>query len=113
MVKKLALLALLMTLTGCSSLPFSFLKGSGTNVAANTQVGKENRQALVSVETAPRASRDVVQKTIDTDKVETIYLTQEKIPTWLLVMFGFLCGFVIPSHTEIARWILKQFGLKL
>jgi hypothetical protein len=37
---------LIMLLASCSSLPLGML-GGGTNVAANTQIGRENRQTGV------------------------------------------------------------------
>jgi hypothetical protein len=50
-------------LASCSSLnPVGLLTGGGTNVAANTQLGKENKQAVVTYEeeTTTSAGRDVI-----------------------------------------------------
>ena len=47
MANRLAILLLIVTLTGCSGLPLGLLGGGGPNVAANTQIGKENRQTAV------------------------------------------------------------------
>lgn len=106
------ILAPLLVLTSCSSLPTSILGGGGPNVAANTQIGKENRQAVVSVEKPTSAGRDIVQKEIEAQNIEYVTIVQEKIPTWLLVAFGVLCGFVIPSPPEIARSIANAFRRK-
>jgi hypothetical protein len=39
---------LIMLLASCGGLPLGML-GGGTNVAANTQIGRENRQTAASV----------------------------------------------------------------
>ena len=81
-------------------------------MAANTQIGKENRQAIFSAETGATAGRDVVTKTLDTQSVETVTIVNERIPTWMLIVFGLLCGFVIPSPPEIFRDLRNAFGRK-
>jgi hypothetical protein len=55
---------LIMLLASCSSLPLGML-GGGTNVAANTQIGRENRQTAVSMEERVEAGRDVIQKEVE------------------------------------------------
>jgi hypothetical protein len=63
-------LILILALSGCGGLPLGML-GGGTNVAANTQVGRENRQTAVAFEERVEAGRDVVQKEVETGQVET------------------------------------------
>ena len=99
--------------SSCSGInPLGFLKG-GTNVAANTQLGQNNYQTLGKSETyapsvslRPNSQVDTVDQSttesqISTDKVDNI--TINEIPVWMILIFGLLCGFVIPSPPEIAR----------
>ena len=112
------LLLLLLALTStvsCSKLP-GLLTG-GTNVAANVQAGKTNTQTLgttsniaPSVSVRPNARVDNVDQSITTtklktDKVETVVVNE--IPVWMVLIFGLLCGFVIPSPGEIARGVVN------
>lgn len=100
MANRLAALLLIATLTGCSSLPLGFLGGGGTNVAANTQVGKENRQAIASFE-----SGDVVRKDVEAGQVETVTINNGEIPPWVLLVA--LLGWLLPSPGEMGRGIYR------
>lgn len=101
-----ALIAVTMALSGCSGLSaLTSLAGSGTNVAANTQVGKENRQAVASFETGDTAGRDIVAKEIDAGQVGTLTVRNENIPPWVFLVA--LLGWLAPSPGEIGRGIYK------
>ena len=117
------LLLLLLVLTNtvsCSKLP-SLLTG-GTQVAANVQAGKTNTQTLgttnniaptVTVRPNPRV--DTIDQSnstsqVRTEAVETIVVNE--IPVWLVLLFGLLCGFLIPSPQEIIRSIVGVFRRK-
>lgn len=111
-MKLLLTVVTLLALTGCSKInPLGFLTGTGTNVAANTQVGKENNQNIgVTTYYRPVARPEAPVDTIDqsntttkvrTETVETIVVNE--YPTWLILVFGLLCGLLIPSPPEIFR----------
>lgn len=112
----LLLLLLVLTSTASCSKLVGLLPG-GTNVAANVQAGKTNTQTLgvtnnvaPSVSLRPNSRVDNVDQSIITtklssDKVETVVVNE--IPVWMVLIFGLLCGFVIPSPGEIARGIVN------
>lgn len=114
-------LVLFLFLSGCglSGLPF-FSGGGGPTVNSNAQVGKENRQSVVSVEQKEEvtAGRDVVQteivKEVETGKVENLDITNTNIPPWVILLL--ILGWLLPTPTEIARsitdFILRLFGRK-
>ena len=56
-------LVLILLLSSCGLT--SFIPAGGTNVAANTQLGKENKQAVVTneEETNNNAGRDIITET--------------------------------------------------
>tara|TARA_R100000426_G_scaffold27238_1_gene22903 strand:- start:397 stop:780 length:384 start_codon:yes stop_codon:yes gene_type:complete len=108
-------------LSGCgitSWLPFG--GSSGTSVNSNAQIGKENRQSVVSVEQTEEitAGRDVVQteikKEVETGKVENLDIINTNIPPWVMLLL--ILGWLLPTPTEIARgfmnFILTLFGRK-
>jgi hypothetical protein len=92
---------LLITLTnsGCSSGALSLLTGGGPNVAANTQVGKENYQGVTTnVITKPELRPEGPVDTAIQDNS-----TNTNIPFWFLVLFAL--GWLAPSPQEISRGI--------
>ena len=114
-------LVLFLFLSGCgltSILPFG--GSGGPTVNSNAQIGKENRQAVMSVETKEEvtAGRDVVQteiiKEVETGKVENLDITNTNIPPWVILLL--ILGWLLPTPTEIARsitdFILRLFGRK-
>ena len=98
----LALVFLLLLLSGCGSLPLGML-GGGTNVAANTQIGRENRQTAVSMEERVEAGRDVIQKEVETGQVETLTVNNQDIPPWVLLIA--LIGWLLPTPTQMGQAI--------
>jgi len=114
-------LVLALFLSGCGLNPLSLLGGSdGPTVNSNAQIGKENRQSVVSVEqtTEVTAGRDVVQteiiKEVETGKVENLDITNTNIPPWVILLL--ILGWLLPTPTEIARsctdFVLRLFGRK-
>lgn len=100
-----ASLALCAALAGCSGLPLGLLGGGGPNVAANTQIGKENRQAVSSMEFGDTAGRDIVSKELEAGPVESLNITNQDIPPWVILLM--LLGWLAPSPGEIGRGIYK------
>lgn len=109
MANRLAALLLIATLTGCSSLPLGFLGGGGPNVAANTQIGKENRQAVASVETGDTAGRDIVSKDVEAESVGTVTINNITVPWWVVIAgfwFFFMWSYLLwrlPAPEQIWR----------
>ena len=116
----LLLLLVLTSTVSCSKLP-SLLTG-GTQVAANVQAGKTNTQTLgttnniaPTVSVRPNSRVDTIDQSnttsqVRTEAVETIVVNE--IPVWLVLLFGLLCGFLIPSPQEIIRSIVGVFRRK-
>ena len=114
----LPLLLVLMLTVSCSQIP-QFLTGGGPNVAANVQAGKTNSQTIgttnniaPTVSVRPNSRVDTIDQRntttrVSSDAVETIVVNE--LPIWLVLLFGLLCGFVIPSPREIARSVLSLF----
>lgn len=77
--------------------------GGGTNVAANTQIGRENRQTAVSMEERVEAGRDVIQKEVEAGPVESLTVNNQDIPPWVLLVA--LIGWLLPTPTQIGESI--------
>ena len=111
MAKHLVLVCLLIALTGCGKLPLGMLSGGGPNVAANTQVGRENVQQAVAQQTRTTAGRDVVTNTreVQADQVEAVTINNQQVPLWMvaLMLFGFILWsyllWMLPSPDQIWR----------
>ena len=97
------LLASMLLLSSCSGLP---LKLGGPNVAANTQIGAENRQATIEV--GDKVARDLVSKQVDAGTIESVTLNNNNTAPWLLIVA--LIGWLAPSPSEIGRGIYKLLG---
>ena len=95
-------LIIIMLLSSCSSLPLGML-GGGTNVAANTQIGRENRQTAVSMEERVEAGRDVIQKEVEAGPVESLTVNNQDIPPWVLLVA--LIGWLLPTPTQMGNAI--------
>ena len=114
-------LVLLLFLSGCgltSLLPFG--GSGGPTVNSNAQIGKENRQSVLSVEQSEEVSagRDVIQtevlKEVETGSVENLDIINTNIPPWVMLLL--ILGWLLPTPTEIGRgimnFILTLFGRK-
>jgi hypothetical protein len=108
-------------LSGCGLSTLLSLGGSGgPTVNSNAQVGKENKQAVITYEdeTNTSAGRDVIQteviKEVETGKVENLDIINTNIPPWVMLLL--ILGWLLPTPTEIARgfinFVLRLFGRK-
>ena len=114
-------LILVLFLSGCGLSTLGLLGGSdGPTVNSNAQIGKENRQSVMSVEQTEEVSagRDVVQteiiKEVETGSVGSLDIINTNIPPWVMLLL--ILGWLLPTPTEIGRgimnFILTLFGRK-
>ncbi len=112
-------LILVLFLSGCGLSTLGLLGGSdGPTVNSNAQIGKENRQSVMSVENTTSAGRDVVQteivKEVETGSVGSLDIINTNIPPWVMLLL--ILGWLLPTPTEIGRgimnFILTLFGRK-
>lgn len=110
MAKHLALACLLLALTACGKLPLGMLGGGGPNVAANTQVGRENVQQVVAQQTRTSAGRDIIttQREVEAEQVEAVTINNDRVPIWLIV--ALVVGWLAPSPNEIGRGVRGLFS---
>lgn len=109
-------LVLILLLSSCGLT--SFIPAGGTNVAANTQLGKENKQAVVTneEETNNNAGRDIVTETkeVEAGPVEKLLIKNQNIPPWVMMLL--LLGWLLPTPTQIgqsiANFVLALFRRK-
>ena len=106
-------LTLLLSSCGLTSL-IPFGGSGGPTVNSNAQIGKENRQSVVSAEQTTTAGRDIVTKEVETGTVENLDITNTNIPPWVILLL--ILGWLLPTPTEIGRsitdFILRLFGRK-
>ena len=109
MAKQVLLVCLLIALTGCGKLPLGMLGGGGPNVAANTQIGRENVQQAVAQQTRTSAGRDIIttQREVEAQQVETVTINNDRLPIWLIV--ALVLGWLAPSPNEIGRGVRGLF----
>ena len=114
-------LVVCLLLSGCGLSSLGLLGGGGgPTVNSNAQIGKENRQSVMSVEQTEEitAGRDVVQteivKEVETGTVENLDITNTNVPPWVILLL--ILGWLLPTPTEIGRsimdFILRLFGRK-
>ena len=111
---KWLVLTLLLSSCGLTSL----LPTGGTNVAANTQLGKENKQAVVTYEEEEtnNAGRDIITETkeVEAGPVEKLMINNQNIPPWVIMLL--LLGWLLPTPTQIgqsiANFVLALFRRK-
>ena len=109
MAKQVLLMCLLLVLTGCGKLPLGMIGGGGPNVAANTQVGRENVQQVVAQQTRTNAGRDIIttQREVEAQQVEAVTINNDRLPVWLIV--ALVVGWLAPSPNEIGRGVRGLF----
>jgi predicted DCC family thiol-disulfide oxidoreductase YuxK len=103
-------LAVFLLLSSCGGLPMGFLGGGGTNVAANTQVGKENRQQVSLQENRTEAGRDIITTTrqVEAATVESVIINNAKeIPLWMWLL-AFI-GWILPTPQQMALVTYNAF----
>ena len=114
-------LLLVLFLSGCGLSTLGFLGGgSGPTVNSNAQIGKENKQAVVTYEEEKtnNAGRDVIQteviKEVEAGPVERLDITNTNIPPWVIILL--LLGWLLPTPTQIgqsiANFVLALFKRK-
>ena len=114
-------LILVLFLSGCGLSTLGLLGGSdGPTVNSNAQIGKENRQSVMSVEQTEEVSagRDVIQteiiKEVETGAVGSLDIINTNIPPSVMMLL--ILGWLLPTPTEIGRgimnFILTLFGRK-
>lgn len=95
-------------LSGCSGLPFPL--GGGPSVNTNAQVGAENTQQVVAQQTNQDAGRDIVAvevvKEVEADTVETVVVTNNYIPPWVILVL--ILGWLLPTPQQIGRGIFNS-----
>lgn len=102
-------IVLALFLSGCGLNPLGLLGGSGggPTVNSNAQVGKENKQAVVTYEQeeTTSAGRDIITtevlKEVEAGPVENLDITNTNIPPWVILVL--LLGWVLPTPTQIGR----------
>ena len=115
-------LLLVLFLSSCGLSTLLPLGGSGgPTVNSNAQVGKENKQAVVTYEeeTVTNAGRDVITteviKEVEAGPVEKLLISNQNIPPWVMLLL--ILGWLLPTPTEIGRgimnFILALFGRKM
>lgn len=107
---------MILTTASCSGInPLSALTG-GTNVAANTQIGKTNTQTVGTTNNTDAGIRtdgnvDTINQDFDsgnkvaTDRVDN--LTINEIPIWVILLL--LLGWLLPTPTQIGQGFLNLF----
>ena len=107
----LAVLAVATTLGSCSKIPSALLGGlggNGTNVAANTQIGKENSQTFgVNTTVRPVLRPEGPVDTVVQDNSSTKITEIDPLLLLLLVL-----GWLAPSPGEISRSIRSLFRIR-
>lgn len=82
-VTLLLLLVSTLMVSSCSGTPLSLLTGGGPNVAANTQIGKENIQALTTNKIEASGQAKVSSGKVNADRVETVVVNE--YPLWMII----------------------------
>jgi hypothetical protein len=101
MGKLIALIAIL-TVSGCTSGALSLLTGGGPNVAANTQIGKENNQG-VNISTT---SQPVLRPEGPVESVTQDNSTNTNVSPWIILLL--IIGWLAPSPSEMGRGVLNM-----
>ena len=102
-------IALLLSSCGLTGLPFFSGGGGGPTVNSNAQIGKENKQSVVTYEQeeTTSAGRDVITtevlKEVEAGPVDTLKINNTNIPPWVLLVL--LLGWILPTPTQIGRAI--------
>jgi len=108
-------LILLLSSCGLTSLPFLGGGGGGPTVNSNAQIGKENKQAVVTYEEEEtnNAGRDVIKtevlKEVETGTVEQLKINNTNIPIWVILLL--LLGWLLPTPTQIGQGLYQILAL--
>jgi len=113
-------LVVCLLLSGCGLSSLGFLGGGGgPTVNSNAQIGKENKQAVVTYEEeeSNNAGRDIITETkeIEAGPVEKLLISNQNIPPWVMLLL--ILGWLLPTPTEIGRamanFVLALFRRKI
>mgnify|MGYP007022322617 CR=1 FL=1 len=105
----------ILLMAGCSN-PLDLLMG-GTNVAANTQVGKTNTQTIGTTKNLEQSivrpqARDIKQTSdtnkVSADRVETVVVNE--YPAWLIIAFA--VALFLDSPIRMVQDLLGAFKRK-
>ena len=108
-------LILLLSSCGLTSLPFFGGGGGGPTVNSNAQIGKENKQAVVTYEEEETnsAGRDVIKtevlKEVETGTVEQLKINNTNIPVWVILLL--LLGWLLPTPTQMGQGLYTLLTL--
>lgn len=109
MKKVLAICLLTLSLTGCSALSALVPgMGGGTNVAANTQIGKENNQTGVQVGDVKEnkvEAQEIGKLSQAENAIEAANVSIQNMPPWVVLLI--ILGWILPSPMEIYRGIIN------
>lgn len=109
MVNRLILVALLTsTLSSCGLT--SLIPTGGTNVAANTQLGKENNQGVNT--SIDRSVRPVLRPEGPVENIQQDNSTTNNTEIDPLLLILLVLGWLAPSPSEMGRGLLKLFRRK-
>lgn len=107
-----------LSLSACGTPLGLLLPKSGVNVAANTQVGKQNNQTLgsstvqefgtQSVQAEKVTSSQGQSTKVNATEVQTVVVNE--VPTWVILLL--LVGWLMPSPGEMGRIIRGWFSGK-
>jgi hypothetical protein len=113
-------LVVCLLLSGCGLSSLGLLGGGGgPTVNSNAQIGKENKQAVVTYEEeeSNNAGRDIITETkeIEAGPVEKLLISNQNIPPWVMLLL--ILGWLLPTPTEIGRamanFVLALFRRKI
>ena len=110
MKRSLLLIAAYMSiLAGCSALSALMPgMGGGTNVAANTQIGKENNQTGVQVGDVKEnkvEAQEIGKLSQAETAIDAANVTINSLPPWVLLLI--ILGWILPSPMEIYRGLIN------
>ena len=108
MVRVLLAVVLLLSLSNCGLT--SLIPTGGTNVAANTQVGKENNQGVNT--SIDRSVRPVLRPEGPVENIQQDNSTTNNTEIDPLLLILLVLGWLAPSPSEIGRGLLKLFRRK-
>jgi hypothetical protein len=109
MVNRLIIVVLLTsTLSSCGLT--SLIPTGGTNVAANTQLGKENNQGVNT--SVDRSVRPVLRPEGPVENIQQDNSTTNNTEIDPLLLILLVLGWLAPSPSEIGRGLIKLFRRK-
>lgn len=111
-------LVLILLLAGCGTFPLSILGGGGPNVAANTQLGKQNVQTIGTSTVQEFGTQTVQADRVNTNQGQTTRVNAtdvqtvvvNEVPTWIILLL--VLGWLFPSPGEIGRSVRSFFSGK-